>query len=133
MSRAKGVAKLAGGVACVVCVGWIVHRIASADVVARFTTAPDAGRWWIQIAGGAVLYAAAALLLGVGWYALLRAFGVSGVPVSSTLTIYSVSQFGKYVPGSVLQYLGRHAMSRAHDVSHRLLVLCTLRPAEVSV
>lgn len=116
-----------------VCVGWVVQRMASTHVVAQFTTAPDAGRWWIQITGGAILYALATLLLGATWYVLLRALGASGVPASRTLTIYSVSQFGKYLPGSVLQYLGRHAMLRAHDVSHRLLVLCALLEAALLV
>lgn len=115
------------------CIGWVMFRLASTGVVARFTTAPDAAQWWIQIASGAVLYATAVLLLGVAWHALLRALGANAIPASRTLTIYSVSQFGKYLPGSVLQYLGRHAMLRARDVSHRLLVLCALLEAALLV
>ncbi len=124
---------MAGGIMCVVCVGWVVHRMASTHVVAQLTTAPDAQQWWLQISGGALLYVFSTVLLAIAWYALLRALGANGVPASHTLTIYSVSQFGKYLPGSVLQYLGRHAMLRAHALSHRLLVLCALLEAALLV
>lgn len=133
MSQARKVANIAGGITCAVCVGWVVHRMTSTHVFAQLTTAPDARHWWIQVTGGALLYALSTVLLGIAWYALLRALGASGVPASRTLTIYSVSQFGKYLPGSVLQYLGRHAMLRAHGVSHRLLVLCALLEAALLV
>lgn len=107
--------------------------MASTDVVTQLTTAPGAGGRWARIAGGGVLYGAASTMLAAAWYALLRALGAEGVPASGTLTIYSVSQFGKYLPGSVLQYLGRHAMLRARGVSHRLLVLCALLEAAMLV
>jgi len=107
--------------------------MAGADVVARLTTGADARRLWIGITEGCALYAVAVSLLGFAWLALLRALGATEISASRTLTIYAVSQFGKYLPGSVFQYLGRHAMLRTHDVSHRLLVLCAVLEAAMLV
>lgn len=118
---------------CLACVAWVVYRMAGTEVVARLTTGADARRLWVGIGKGCALYAAAVSLLGVAWFALLRALGATGVSAPRTLTIYSVSQFGKYLPGSVFQYLGRHAMLRAHDVSHRLLVLCAVLEAAMLI
>lgn len=107
--------------------------MAGADVVARLMTGEGARRIWIGIAKGCAVYAVSVLLLGLAWFALLRTFGANGISAARTVAIYGVSQFGKYLPGSVFQYLGRHAMLRAHGVSHRLLVLCAFMEAAMLV
>jgi uncharacterized membrane protein YbhN (UPF0104 family) len=107
--------------------------MADSGVFARLTRAPDAAALWWHIAGGALIYGASVGLLAMAWHGLLRALGVADLPPSRSAGIYAASQFGKYFPGSVLQYVGRHALLRKAGLSHRALVLCAVLEAAMLV
>jgi hypothetical protein len=53
--------------------------------------------------------------------------------MKAILLPYSVTQFGKYLPGNVAQYVGRHVWMRRHGLSHETLVVCALGEAALLV
>ena len=58
-----------------------------------------------------IVYGGASLMLARAWWHLLNAAGVEA-PWFQSLSIYGISQLGKYVPGNVAQVLGRQAMAQ---------------------
>lgn len=54
-------------------------------------------------------------LAGMIWHMLLRDNGIV-VSWKQTQIIFAITQFGKYLPGNVGQYLGRVAMAREIDI-----------------
>lgn len=104
-----------------------------AGVFVRLARAPDAVSLWCHVAAAAVLYGASMALLAFAWHALLKGLGVGGLGRTRTMAIYATSQFGKYFPGSVLQYVGRHTLLRQQGLTHRLLLLCALLEAALLI
>jgi hypothetical protein len=51
------------------------------------------------------------------------------LPFRCVFAIYAISQFGKYLPGNVGQYVGRHILLRKLGTRHSVLVLCSLAEA----
>lgn len=73
------------------------------------------------IAGLALVYGAANLLLALAW---LRLLGHLGCAVSARLAIrtYGVSQLAKYVPGNIFHLAGRQAIGMAAGMPAAVLV-----------
>ena len=63
-----------------------------------------------------LLYGVASVMLARAWWHLLKAAGVDA-PWRQSLSIYGISQLGKYVPGNVAQVLGRQAMAQGAGYS----------------
>lgn len=68
------------------------------------------------LAFATVIYCVATIIGGIKWYALLRSSGES-IKVSKTLIIFSLSQFGKYIPGNIGQHIGRITLSKAQKLN----------------
>lgn len=77
----------------------------------------------IVLALGATLYGAAGLLLASAWRFLLRWSGEEAVGWHESRRIYARTQVAKYVPGNVMQLLGRHVIGRQAGWSHVGLVI----------
>lgn len=92
------------------------HREAVLDFRPTFGSA-------MCLLAGAVIYAAAGFLLAVGWRMLLHWSGEDEVSWHQSRRIYARTQIAKYIPGNVMQLLGRHVVGRQAGWSHVGLVL----------
>ena len=77
----------------------------------------------ILLAVGAVIYGAASVLLAMAWRILLRWSGEGDVCWHESRRIYARTQIAKYVPGNIMQLLGRHVVGRQAGWSHVGLIL----------
>ena len=80
------------------------------------------GRVAGAVAVAALLHVASGLLDAWGWGWLMRGLAV---PVRSreAMPVFLVSQFAKYVPGSIGQHVGRIALGRAHGLAAPTVLL----------
>lgn len=75
---------------------------------------------WPLLAGLALLYGAANLLLASGWRHLLAHAGVAVTRMWS-IRVYGLSQLAKYVPGNIFHLVGRQALGMAAGAAGRPL------------
>ena len=76
----------------------------------------------LGIALCALLWSCGAPLLALAWHGLLAGLGVSR-PRRELFGIIGITQFAKYVPGNVAQYIGRAGMSLARGIPPRPLAV----------
>lgn len=75
-----------------------------------------------SLAAASVAYALGVGLLAMLWSALLLDRGAKRDTRAEVVSGYLVSQFGKYLPGNVFQYVGRHALGRRLGLPHSSLI-----------
>lgn len=76
----------------------------------------------LGIALCALLWSFGAPLLALAWHGLLAGLGVSK-PRRELFGIIGITQFAKYVPGNVAQYIGRAGMSLVRGIPARPLAV----------
>jgi uncharacterized membrane protein YbhN (UPF0104 family) len=129
VSGIKSYLRLAGSLLSLACVGWVIYRFAGSGVTQRLVQSPQAGAVLKHAALAACVYAAAVVLLALGWYQLQRGFSHVQVPGRASVGTYLFTQFGKYMPGNVAQYAGRHVLLRRQGLNHLALIYCTVTEA----
>lgn len=107
-------------VAGIVFVGIKVWGYAGEIDLARLTPA-----LWGTIAGLAIVYGCANLLLAFGWQSLLAQLGRQE-DTFWCIRAYGLSQIAKYVPGNVFQFAGRQAMGMSRGISGWVLARSSL-------
>lgn len=80
---------------------------------------------WCLIAGAALFYGAANVLLAMAWWCLLGHLGVGTTRLEAT-RIYGLSQLAKYVPGNIFHLAGRQALGMASGIPGGVLLKSTL-------
>ncbi|VFM99927.1 MAG: hypothetical protein BECKG1743D_GA0114223_107352 [Candidatus Kentron sp. G] len=80
---------------------------------------------WMTIAGLAVLYGSANILLALAWRQLLGQFTVCVTRLWS-IKVYGISQLAKYVPGNIFHLAGRQAIGMSAGISGGVLAKSTL-------
>lgn len=128
MSVVKRAARVVGAILSLVCVGWVGWRFYSSGLLQRIETSGHAGLLAERIGQAVPVYALGVIGLGVAWWTLQCVFAAE-VPVRATVTTYAVTQLGKYLPGGVAQYVGRHIMLRRMGLAHAALALCAMGEA----
>lgn len=108
-------------------VAWIGTRFVRSDALSVLQHVP-AEPWQLCVtlalaAGG---YTAALGLLAYAWWRLLAGLSMLPLPARTTMATWSVSQYGKYLPGNVAHYALRHAWSRRHSIPHASLGLAAV-------
>ncbi len=76
------------------------------------------------IAGLALVYAAANVLLGIGWALIVKSGARATDPpvaMSRLVIIAARAQLAKYVPGNVFQFVSRQALGARAGLSHQTL------------
>lgn len=106
-----GAAALAGAAFVAVRAGAYWRELGQFDAI---------GVSWTLLAGLALLYGAANLLLVSAWRHLLAHAGVRATRMWS-IRVYGVSQLAKYVPGNVFHLVGRQALGMAAGAAGRPL------------
>ncbi len=98
--------------------GWIVTAIAIGFFVQRVIVNASRmpriawGAAGVGVSAASILLALLAILLsGVIWQVLLKDQQVRR-PLGKVLSLFLVSQFGKYLPGNIGQFVGRVALAR---------------------
>jgi hypothetical protein len=97
---------------------WYVVRSLRGHDLSVYTT-PRAA---LGIVLAAVLWSCGAPLLALAWNELLAGLGVRK-PRRELFGIIGITQFAKYVPGNVAQYVGRVGMSLARGIPARPLAV----------
>jgi hypothetical protein len=79
------------------------------------------------VVGGGLADGLSVALLAWLWTRLASAGGIFSAPEHATIAgSYLTSQFAKYIPGNVFQYLARHAMGRRLGIGHGALAAAAL-------
>lgn len=108
---------LAGLIVTTLFVVYVVRALRGHDLSVYAT--PRAA---IGIALVALLWAASLPLLALAWREMLRSLGVCN-SLRELIGILGISQFAKYVPGNVAQYVGRVGMSLSRGIPARPLAV----------
>ncbi len=118
----RALVRFLGGVLAVACVAWIIWRFVQQGVLTKLWDDPrrDSLLLWVGIA--AAVYSGCIWIMGLGWWCSLRAVHEGSLPIAPLMRVYVSSQFGKYLPGNVAQFVGRHIMARRHGIGHAPLV-----------
>lgn len=112
--------------------GWLLALLSCAYLAwltwKSLTTQGAAAFQWPSLVPVLVALTASVLAMmavAVGWYVLLR--GLTGrIPFWRTLGAFALSQPAKYVPGNVLHFASRHALSRGDGMGHGDLIAATV-------
>ncbi|MGN6225938.1 MAG: lysylphosphatidylglycerol synthase domain-containing protein [Dyella sp.] len=117
--------RLVGAGLSIASVAYIIWRFSTTSSVTELLHAWS-GAFLLHVALGALIYTCALLLLASTWWWLIGAYCRSDVPFLSVSSAYATSQFAKYLPGNVGQYVARHAILRRMQWSHNALVAAAL-------
>jgi hypothetical protein len=122
--------RLVGLAVSAVAVVWIGLRFVRSGALDLLASAPTARfQLILAIAGTAIAYALALLLLALVWWRLNAALATSKPPARPIMATYALAQYGKYLPGNVAHYALRHAWSRRYGLSHASLGLASILEA----
>ncbi len=122
-TRIKPLLHLAGNILAIIGIGFVCIKIwgyAGEINLARLTPA-----LWTVVAGLAIAYGCANLLLALGWQKLLAQLGQQ-TNTRWCIKTYGLSQIAKYVPGNIFHFAGRQAMGMSHGISGWVLARSTL-------
>lgn len=108
----------AGALLCIAAVVFFVREIMATGLQLPPGGTGRAATW---LAGAALAYAASVAMLAWLWSLLLLQRGADRALRAEVVSGYLVSQFGKYLPGNVFHYLGRHALGRRLGITHAAL------------
>jgi hypothetical protein len=115
------------------CVGWIVYRFIESGLLQRVARSSQAEPIAGHVAAAIPLYAIGVLSLAAAWWFLQASVSRLRPGFRDTVLCYAITQFGKYLPGSVAQYVGRHVMLKRWGMSHAALVFCAMAEAGLLV
>lgn len=102
--------KLAGGLLGFAGIVFVALRLIEYQDELRQHELPTT--FWAVLALLSAVYGLSNSLLAIGWANLLRSRGVA-VETLRAIQIYATSQLGKYIPGNIFQFAGRHALGLA--------------------
>ena len=120
MNRYRTAGFVAALIVTVLFVWYVVRALRGQDLSAYAT--PHAA---LGIVLCALLWSCGAPLLALAWHGLLAGIGVSK-PRRELFGIIGITQFAKYVPGNVAQYIGRAGMSLVRGIAPRPLAVTML-------
>ena len=121
--------RCAGLVLSIIALVWICMRFVrsgSLGLLARLEPTPAR---LLAFGLGTMVYFLALGLLAFAWWRMLARFSRRDLPAASTMALYAVSQYGKYLPGNVAHYALRHGWGRRHGLQHESLGLAALLEA----
>jgi len=125
----KTLVRLVGALLSFACVAFIVWRFAQAGVWQHVVNSRQAWHLLLFSMVGAFVYLTGLCALGVAWWSGQSAFMVTRPPLRPFFAIYAVSQFAKYLPGNIGQYVGRHVLLRRYGIGHAALLMGTITEA----
>lgn len=125
----RRLARWLGATLSVACIGYVVWQFVHATGIGPLLHAAGTGSLVAHLVLAAALYTGALALLAGTWWWLLGAWHASAGPALPVASAYAVSQFAKYLPGNVGQYVARHAFLRRMQVPHRTLVVAAATEA----
>lgn len=111
------------------CVGYIVWEFLNTASVAKLQRALHWKSLLFHVGLGALIYTGALVLLASTWWWLIGAYRQGAVPFLPVSSTYATSQFAKYLPGNVGQYIARHAILRRMQWPHNALVAAAVTEA----
>jgi len=112
---------MAAGLVVMALFVWYVIRTLRGHDLSVYAT-PRAA---LGIVLASILWSCGAPLLALAWRGLLKGLGVHR-PWRELFGIVAITQFAKYVPGNVAQYIGRAGMSLARGIPARPLAVTVI-------
>lgn len=82
-------------------------------------------RMCLSLTGATAIYTVVLLLGACSWSIFLYGTGES-VQFEDSFKIFLISQFAKYIPGNVAQYLGRIALARKYEINISQVISATV-------
>lgn len=119
-ARVRRLATIAGRVLAVVACGFVAVAVARQWHVIGDRNLP--ATVWAEVAALAVGYGFLLLIVGEAWHRLISDFARRPLPRRLTIASYALSQLGKYVPGNIFAYVGRHAYMVRGGVANAALL-----------
>jgi len=107
-----------GVLLCIAAVAFFAHEIRQSGLQLPPGGVMHAAGWLLL---ASIAYSACVALLALLWSSLVLGVHPPGDVRAEVISSYLVSQFGKYIPGNVFQYVGRHALGRKLGTPHATL------------
>lgn len=126
---AKRLLRWLGGILSVVGVAYIVWRFATTEAIARLLQHGVPEILVLHAMAAVGIYTAGLVLLSLAWWWLMSAVAPRPPEFAPVAASYATSQFAKYLPGNVGQYLARHAMLRRLQLPHGALLAAAVLEA----
>lgn len=120
--RQRRVLRWIGVIVAIACIAWIMHRFVEHDVARTLMHAGDARATLLDAAVAAALYFPALCLLGVAWWRVQASLSAVDPPLPRLFSIYATTQFAKYLPGNIGQFVGRHYLARSGGIGDGALL-----------
>lgn len=77
----------------------------------------------VVVCGLIAIYGGSLFLLAENWHRCVRVLGRVNTPRGTTYASFVLTQVGKYVPGNVVHFVGRHLWLMQTGIAHRALYL----------
>jgi glycosyltransferase 2 family protein len=103
---------------------WFLARTAATHWDTLASVSLSWGDWVFFVVAG-VLYGLMLSLHGIAWGYCIAAFGVA-VPLHHATGATMMAQIGRYLPGGIMHFLGRHYLLVKRGVGHRVLATSSL-------
>lgn len=129
VSAVKKYGKAVGSILSLACLAWVIYRFAAGDMAARVMHSARAGELGTRIPMAACVYGAGVVMLAIAWWFLQKTYTRGGAGLMPSVGTYLLTQLGKYLPGNVAQYVGRHLLLRRRGLGHGVLLCCSLSEA----
>ncbi len=115
MSFLKKYYKVIGMIVTVIAMVFVVKKLVTMDVDwSMFTD----GKTLLIITICVLVQTGIVFFLSVPWVRFIRILSGVKIPLKSAASVYARSNFMKYVPGNVFQYVGRNRLAADMQISH---------------
>lgn len=121
--KAKKYLKLAGNILTILALVLIIHRLIHYDIDYSMLLS---GSNLLILMGLALAFAVHLIILSLSWNTILHCLGYKQVQFRDTQTVFCKSNLMKYIPGNVMQYVGRNEIAVRYDLNHARVAFSTI-------
>lgn len=119
----KKIFKYLGNILMFLSIAFLVNRIVKMQI--DFSRLSDR-KTMILLSVLVVVYAIHLLLIALSWKIIIKIITQKNVPLSYLQKVFCKSNLMKYIPGNILQYVGRNQVAVDCDLSHADIALSTV-------
>lgn len=80
----------------------------------------------LMLSGSIILLSFSVVVLSIGWNKILNKLTKIDIKYTDTMSIYIKTNLAKYIPGNVMQFLGRNLLGNQYGMEQKNLTLSTI-------
>jgi len=114
--------KIIGQVFTVLCLGFIVYKLATLDIDFRMLLDYRVG---IAVLICALFLSSLVFLNSIAYKRILEILSEKSIPRKEIIDVYTTSNMGKYLPGNFMHFAGRNMLGTKYGFGNKQLLLST--------